>query len=131
MGSKNRIYLGIFSNIILHFMRNIFTKNQIHITKNKYNKILNKHNEVKVVLTDNFQDVIDNTFATCEYSQEGLYNFISIVNDKYIIYSISSNHYYTEVATLFYAKKRLLKKCFETITFFNEKKKKDLVDYLN
>ena len=131
MGSKNRIFLGFFSSVILHFMRNIFIKNEIHITKNKYNKILEKHNEVKPLIIDNFQEVINNTFATCEYNQKGLYNFISIVEGKYIIYAISSNNYYVEVATLFYAKKRLLRKCFETIKFFNENNKSNLEKYLN
>jgi len=59
-----------------------------------------------------FQDILNNTFATCDYNKEGLYNFISIVDNKYIIFS---NNFHIEIATLFYAKKRLLKKCIESI----------------
>ena len=131
MGSKNKIFLGLISDIIFHFMRNIFTKKELNITKNKYNKIIEKHPEVKYILNDNFQEVINNTFATCEYGEDGLYNFISIVDDKYIIFAISSNNFHVEVATLFYAKKRLLKKCIKSIKFFNVKDKIDFMEYLN
>ena len=102
-------------------MRNIFTKKELYITKNKYNKIIKKHFEVKSIINDNFQKIINNTFATCEYEEDGLYNFISIIDNKYIIFAISSNNFHIEVATLFYAKKRLLRKCIKSVKFFNEK----------
>jgi len=131
LGSKNKIFLGLISDIIFHFMRNVFSKKELHITKNKYNKIAEKHPEVKTILNDNFQIIINNTFATCEYGEDGLYNFISIMDDKYIIFAISSNNFHTEVATLFYAKKRLLRKCVKSVKFFNEKAKIDFIEYLN
>jgi len=130
LGAKNRIYLGVITAHILHFYRNVFRKNALYITKHKYNKIIIKHQEIKPILINNFQHLINNTFASCEYNKNGLYNFISIVDNKYIIYAISSNNFYTEIATCFYAKKNLLKKCNATIIFFNEKDKKDFFEYL-
>ena len=79
------------------------------------------------------QDMINNTFATCDYGENGLYNFISYctVTDKYIIFSISTNNFYTEIATLFYVNKRILRKCSKSIKYFNERNKSDFLEYLN
>ena len=37
----------------MHNMRNIFNTQELYITKNKYNKIIDKHSEVKDILDDN------------------------------------------------------------------------------
>ncbi len=112
-------------------MRNIFIKNELHITKNKYNKIIEKHPEIKDILNEDFQKIINNTFATCAYDKDGLYNFMSIIDSKYIIYSISTNNFYIEVATVFFGNKRILKKCLKSSKYFNEKCKIRLSEYLN
>jgi len=130
LGSKNRILLGIITSLILHNIRNIFSKQELYITKNKYNKVLQKHPEIQDILHNNFQIVLDNTFATCNYDKDGLYNFISHYEDKYIIFSISTNNFYTEVATIFYANKRILKKCSNSIKFINENHKEKFVEFI-
>ena len=122
MGSKNRILLGILTDIILHYFRNTLLKKELYITKLKVKKITNKHPEIVHYITQHqFQTIIDNTIARCDYHQKGIYNLLAKIDDKYILYSVSINNFYLEGGTLFYTSKRQLKKCSESITFFNKK----------
>lgn len=130
MGSKNRIYLAIISTLILHHIRNIFKDKSIYITKNKLKKISQKHPEILVYLNGNFQIVINNTFASCDYDEYGLYNFISKVDDRYILYSISSNNFYVEISTMFFASKRVLRKCNQSIKFLDKKYKSEFLQFI-
>jgi hypothetical protein len=132
LGSKNRIYLGIVTSIILHHFRNIFEDKNIYITKLKSKRIAKKHPEIIHYIHDhNFQILIDNTIATCDYHEDGLYNFISLVDGKYILYSISHNNFYNELGTLFYIRKKQMIKCFDSIKFFSEKYRDDYLKEIN
>ena len=132
MGSKNKISLGVITALILHNIRNIFDKKDLYITKNKYKKIVKKHPDItKYLNNNNFQVIVDNTFASCEYDVYGLYNFISKVDNRYIIYSISINNYFTEISTVFYASKRVLRKCSNSIKFLNKKIESDFLKDIN
>lgn len=131
MGTKNRILLGILNNIILHNFKNIITQKELYITKFKVKKIQNKHPEiVHHILDNNFQTIIDNTLASCHYEKDGMYNLLSQVENKYILYSISVNNFYVEGGTLFYTSKRQLRKCKSSMKFFNKKAKVDIEKYL-
>jgi len=131
LGTKNRIFLGILSDIILHNFKNIINQKELYITKFKVKKIRNKHPEiVAYILENNFQTIIDNTIASCYYGEDGVYNLLSIVDNKYILYSISINNFYVETGTLFYTSKRQLKKCESSMKFFNQQAKIDLEKHL-
>ena len=131
MGSKNRIFLGILSNIILHHFRNTLLKKELYITKLKVKKITNKHPEIVHFITQhNFQIIIDNTIAKCEYNKEGIYNLLAKVDEKYILYSVSVNNFYLEGGTLFYTSKRQLKKCSSSIVFFSKKYEEDFKRFI-
>jgi len=131
VGSKNRILLGILTDIILHHFRNTPLKKELYITKLKVKKITNKHPEIAHYITQHqFQTIIDNTIARCDYHQKGIYNLLAKIDDKYILYSVSINNFYLEGGTLFYTSKRQLKKCSESITFFNKKYEEDFKKFI-
>lgn len=131
MGTKNRILLGILNDLILHNFKNIITQKELYITKFKVKKIQNKHPEiVNYILDNDFQIVIDNTIASCHYNEEGIYNLLSYVEERYILYSISVNNFYIEGGTLFYTSKRQLKKCESSMKFFSKQAKLDLERHL-
>jgi len=128
LGSKNRIFLGILSNAVLHHLRNTLNKKELYITKLKVKKITNKHPEIShFIMQHNFQVIIDNTIAKCDYDQEGIYNLLAKVDEKYILYSISTNSHYIEAGTLFYTSKRQLKKCAKSVKFFSKRHEEDFL----
>jgi hypothetical protein len=132
LGNKNRILLGVLTSILLHRFRNIFDDKDVYITKLKYTRIKNKHPEIiHFIEKNNFQILLDNTIASCDYEEDGLYNFIALVDEKYILYSISINNFHNEVGTLFYIRKKQMIKCFQTINFFNEKYREDYLKEIN
>ena len=131
MGSKNRILLGILTDIIQHHFRNTLIKKELYITKLKVKKIANKHPEiVHFIMKHDFQTIIDNTIARCDYNKEGIYNLLSIVDGKYILYSVSINNFYLVGGTLFYTSKRQLKKCQSSIKFFSKKYEEDFLMFV-
>lgn len=134
MGTKNRIYLGLLIDLILHNIRNKFDKKELYITKTKQNKIKIDHApEYKYLNNQDFQQFLDNTVGYCLYQkQKNIYNFVSFVNEKYYIYSISTNNHYLEMGTFFRASAKRLKRCIkEDIKFFNERHNKKFDEYLN
>ena len=125
MGTKNRILLGVVNSIIFHNIRNIFKRKELHITKRKFNLIKKKHADIICYIGNkDFQIILDNTIATCSYKDDGIYNFLAFIDGRYILYAISINNYYTELATLFYTRKRQLIVCKDSIEFFNKEHKK-------
>lgn len=132
MGSKNKKLLGIITSIILHHIRNRFDSKELYITKRKILLIEEKHPlEFIYIKTNQFQNILDCTIAKCDYTKDGeVLNFISYINETYVLYGIANNSYYTHLTTLFYPSNKQLKNCFTSMKFFNEKYKKDLEDYL-
>jgi len=131
LGSKNRIFLGIISNLMLHFLRNAFSQKALYITKFKLKKIRQKHpNEAKYLLDGNFQNIIKMTVALCDYEEDNLHNFVAKVEERYIIYSISNRGFYNHIGTLFFTSKRQLKKCQKSMIFFNDEFEKEFLEYL-
>ena len=103
MGSKNKKLLGLITAIIIHNIRNIFNSKELYITKRKLALIEIKHpNEFLYIKNNQFQNILDNTVASCEYSQdETIINFIAFVDGKYILFGISNNSYYVHLSTIF------------------------------
>ncbi len=118
--------------MILHHIRNIFNAKELYITKRKLDLILLKHPlEFQYIKSDNFQIILDNTVAKCEYNKDKqVINFISYIDNKYILYGISNNNYYTSLTTIFYPSKKQLNNCKVTMKFFNEKFKYDFDEFL-
>jgi hypothetical protein len=133
LGSKNKKLLGIITSIILHNLRNAFESKELYITKRKLFLIEEKHPiEFIYIKTNQFQNILDGTIAKCNYTKDReVLNFISYIDEKYVLYGIVNNSYYIHLTTLFYPSKKQLKNCFESMKFFNEKFEKDLEEYLN
>ena len=130
MGSKNRIFLGILTALMLHNVRKTFQKKELYITKRKAQKIAQDHPEVKVYLGSDFKVILESTVAECAYHEDGVLNFLSRVEGRYILYSISSNNFHTEISTMFYCNKRRLKRCHETANFFHEDLEKEFLEFI-
>ncbi len=132
MGSKNKILLGLITSIILHKIRNIFDSKELYITKRKYNLIQIKHpSEFLYIKENRFQSILDNTVAKCEYSKDkSVINFIAYIDNKYILFGISNNSFYTYLSTIFYPSNKQLKNCKDTMVFFSDKDKMDFEEYL-
>ena len=113
MGSKNRIFLGYITNNISHFIRNIFHK-EVYITDITAEKINKKHYPLdrEFIYNNNFQIIIDNTIMIYFDEKQSIYNCLSKVNDKLLIYGMVSKNSRTEITTLFNTKPNQVKKRF-------------------
>jgi hypothetical protein len=133
LGSKNKILLGLITNYMLHHIRNVFGDKKLYITKRKLELIKIKHPlEYDYIKSNNFQIILDNCVAKCKYSKdEKVLNFISFIDNKYILYGISNNSYYTHLTTIFYPSKKQLTNCKITMKFFSEKPKQDFEEFIN
>lgn len=125
MGSKNRILLGFITNIIIHNIRNTFKSKDLYITKRKLRLIKIKHpNEFQYIKDDEFQTILNNTIASFKYKKDKtVLNFISNIDNKFILFGISNNSYYIHLSTLFYPSKKQLKNFKDSMRFFSPKDK--------
>lgn len=106
---------------------------ELYITKAKLKKIEVKHEKEAFFLQGNsFQVIVDNTIGICSYKHnENIINFISIVNDKIYLYSISPTNFYIYLGTFFKSDKRkILKQCGHDIDFLNNDKRKVFEDFI-
>ncbi len=133
MGSKNRILLAVLTQAILHKLRNTFVSKELYLTKAKLKKIEAKHEkEASFLHKNNFQSIVNNTIGVCSYKHnENLINFISIVDEKIYLYSISTTNFYIYLGTFFKSDKRkILKQCGHNIEFLNNEKRKVFEDFI-
>lgn len=132
MGSKNRIFLGYITSLIVHHHRNIFLSKKLYISKRKSIKIKSDHpQQSKYINEHNFQILLDNTIASCNYKENGIINFITNINETYFIFGVSINNHYTELGTIFKPSIRQLVKCKDSIKFFSELAKKEFEKYIS
>jgi hypothetical protein len=132
LGSKNRILLGYLHPSIFHIHRNIFQSKRLYVTRKKANKISSEHpNQSKFIEEHNFQVLLDNTIASCNYKEDGIKNFIIHYQDEYLVYGISINNFRNELTTIFKPSVRQLIKCQNTMNFFNDKVKMELEKYIS
>jgi len=132
LGNKNRIFLGMITSQILHHHRNIFNDdNKLVVSKKKANRIKEDHPlQAQYIYEYKFQELLDNTIASCIYKQNGITNFIAHHKDVYVIYGISVNNYHNELSTVFKPSIRQLTKCKESMKFFSEKVKIHFEEYI-
>ena len=133
MGSKNRILLAVLTQAILHKLRNTFVSKELYITKAKLKKIEAKHEkEASFLHKNHFQIIIDNTIGVCTYKHHGdIINFISIVDEKIYLYSISPTSFYIYLGTFFKSDKRkILKQCGHNIDFLNNTQRKVFEEFI-
>jgi len=113
VGSKNRIFLGFISSSILHHIRNTFEKD-VYITSLTAKKIGKKHSPLdkEFIYNNNFQVVINNTIMIYFDEKDMIYNCLSKVDDKLLLYGMVSKNKKTEITTLFNTNPSQIKKKF-------------------
>ena len=134
LGSKNRIYLGVLSSIILHHIRNKYAKH-IFMSKRVQTKIKLKHPDVVVYTQkDGFLLLLENTIATLPY-KDSLYadNFIACVDEKYILYALKQEKHHTSCSTIFKLKPSALKRYYEDerFTILRRSAQEEMKNYMN
>lgn len=134
MGSKNRIYLGVVTSIILHQLRNTFQK-PIYMSKRIQTKIKTKHLDCFCYTQkDAFSKLQEATIAYLPYSKSNdTFNFIAYDSGIFILYSLKSDKHHTNCLTIFKLRKNTLKKYYEHMNFTvtNNKYKKVIEEYIN
>ena len=120
MGSKNRIYLGAVTAMILHHLRNKFSK-PIYMSKRVQSKIKVKHPD-SFCYTDkpNFKILQKNTIAFVQYSKSSdTYNFISNIpkSNTFVLYALKSEKHHTSCTTVFRLRKSTLRKYYNDVGF--------------
>ena len=113
MGTKNRIFLGVLTYSILHKIRNKFISKKIFINDKVFKKIKNKHFDVVAYINEEkFLIVLENTICIYFDEDENIYNCLSKIEGKFIIYGIVPKNIRNDVTTLFYTNIKQIKKKF-------------------
>lgn len=118
MGSKNRIFLGFVTALILHHHRNTFQKT-IYMSKRVQQKIKLKHADMFIFADQvNFIRLMEATVAYCEYDDSTV-NFIAHLeeNGKYILYSLKQEKFHTVCNTIFSLRADTLKHYYKQNDF--------------
>jgi hypothetical protein len=118
VGSKNRIYLGMLTALILHHIRNKYAK-EIFMSKRVHEKIKAKHPDMLCFTSkDGFSLLLTNTIATVAYKKMVMAdNFIACVDDNYILYALKQEKHHTSCSTIFKLKPSTLRKYYNDDTF--------------
>ncbi len=116
MGSKNRIYLGIIADIILHFHRNFFSNKKIYMSKRVHKKIKDKHKDIaKFAQSKEFSILLSSIIASVNYKKdESIINFISFVEseNKFILFALKREKHHTSCSTIFSLRPETLRKYY-------------------
>ncbi len=120
MGSKNRIYLGVLTAIILHNLRNTFKKS-IYMSKRVQTKIKSKHSD-SFCYTNRitFTQLQESTIAYLPYAKSGnTFNLIAYIPESttFIIYALKSEKHHTNCITIFKLRDSTLKKYYNDVNF--------------
>lgn len=135
MGSKNRIFLGIVTSLILHNHRNIFEKN-IYMSKRVKQKIEDKHFDCfNFTQQLEFISLMDCTIGSCGYDKlKHTINFIAYdkLSDRYILYSLKQEKHHTVCNTIFSLRAVTLKNHYKQKDFklFKSEYKNLLEEYI-
>ena len=136
MGSKNRIYLGIVTAIILHCLRNTFQK-PIYMSKRIQTKIQVKHPD-SFCYTDRitFTQLQEYTIAYLPYPKSSdTFNFIAYVPESaiFVLYALKSEKHHTNCITIFKLRKSTLKKYYDDENFelMKNEFKRVIEEYIN
>ena len=104
MGSKNRIFLGKLSKFFLHKVR-FFETSDLYITDNKIKKIKSNDNRLNLVdylNKENFSILVDSVIFVSYDKEQNIYNCLTKVDEKFVIFGIVSKNLRNEITTLFY-----------------------------
>ena len=118
LGSKNRIFLGMFTAIILHHIRNKYAKD-IFMSKRVHVKIKQKHPDMlPFTCKEGFASLLENTIATVPYHKmEDADNFIVFIDGNYILYALKREKHHTSCSTIFKLKPSTLKRYYKDDRF--------------
>lgn len=114
MGTKNRIFLGKLSKYFLHKVR-FFETAELYITDNKIKKIKlnnNRLNLIDYLNKEDFSSLIDNVIYVSYDKEENIYNCLTKIDEKFVIFGIVSKNLRNEITTLFYTNERQIKNKF-------------------
>jgi hypothetical protein len=114
MGTKNRIYLGKLSKYFLHKVR-FFETSELYITDNKIKKIKSNNNRLNLIdylNKEDFCNLIDNVIYVSYDKEENIYNCLTKIDEKFVIFGIVSKNLRNEITTLFYTNERQIKNKF-------------------
>jgi len=131
LGNKNRIVLGNITSLILHNNRKRFREKKLVVSKKKSIKIKEDHpNEAKYIEENQFQKLLDSSIGSCSYKEDGVLNLITYIEDKYILFGISTNNFYNELTTVFKPSMRQLRRCKKSMIFFTKKDEESFKLYI-
>lgn len=114
MGTKNRIHLGKLSKYFLHKVR-FFETSELYITDNKIKKIKSNNNRLNLIdylNKEDFSSLIDDVIYVSYEEEENIYNCLTKIDEKFVIFGIVSKNLRNEITTLFYTNERQIKNKF-------------------
>ena len=136
MGSKNRIYLGVVIAMILHHLRNTFSK-PIYMSKRIQTKIQAKHPD-SFCFTDKvtFTHLQESTIAYLPYPKNSdTFNFIAYMPQSavFVLYALKTEKRHTSCITIFKLRKSTLKKYYNDVNFvlMRNEHKSVIEEYIN
>lgn len=127
MGTKNRIHLGKLSKYFLHKVR-FFETSELYITDNKIKKIKSNNNRLNLIdylNKEDFFSLIDDVIYVSYEEEENIYNCLTKIDEKFVIFGIVSKNLRNEITTLFYTNERQIKNKFlnkENLIVLNKEK---------
>ena len=105
------------------------------MSKRVYLKLEEKHPDIIHYATrTNFTHILEATVAVVAYSKDTqTYNFISHIDDSYILYALKQEKNHTNCTTMFKLNRSTLKKYYSNDTFKVIKKKylEEIREYIN
>jgi len=111
LGSKNRIFLGMITSIILHHCRSYFTNDTIFMSKRVQSKIRSKHKDVFFFTeSGEFAMLLENVIGVSPYEEEECFNFITYVKERYILFSLKQEKHHVFCPTIYNLNDKTLKK---------------------
>ena len=111
LGSKNRIFLGIITSIILHHCRGYFTNDTIFMSKRVQSKIRSKHKDVLSFTESNpFLVLLENVVGVSPYEEEESLNFIAHIEERYLLFSLKQEKHQVFCSTIYHLNNKTLKK---------------------
>lgn len=114
MGTKNRIHLGKLSKYFLYKVR-FFETSELYITDNKIKKIKSNNNRLNLIdylNKEDFSSLIDDVIYVSYEEEENIYNCLTKIDEKFVIFGIVSKNLRNEITTLFYTNERQIKNKF-------------------
>ena len=136
MGSKNRIFLGFVTSMILHHLRNTFDRT-IYMSKRVAVKIKLKHTDCFCYTNRlSFSLLLENTILFLPYEKTSdTFNFIAYMPEShaFILYALKSEKHHTNCITIFKLRESTLKKYLKQDNFrvISSEGKIILEEYIN